>query len=426
MNQCPYCGADIADTDGICPRCGKKTSEPYPADSIPAGAETEQEKDAAAPVDSEDTAAVPVDSEDTAASPGTASADPLIKTAAISADGFSNPAEPQKKRKRRRLLIAIGAAVVILLLIAALALPGGDSGEQNTPAGVTDEQHTGSDGTDTQTAAGSTDVASGSSTDANMPMDSTAASGNADATGSSGAPHTGASGSANAQPNGNSGNQTGSNNAAANNNTGSNNASGSNTGSAAVSNTTQTAADPFAEVVNIINSGSYAMEGTMTSGADNIPVGITFCGDMTRMSTDMDGMVLDMAMADGQIYLINPSNKTYMTLTESLMNMMEMDASDLDASEMRWQLADASTAQKATVTIDGQSVDCYTIGEANGSLKIYMSGSEVVQIDVLNTSGNTTGAYKLTSFRGNITEADILPGDDYSSKNFMSFFMDLM
>ena len=193
MNQCPYCGADIADTDGICPRCGKKTSEPYPADSIPAGAETEQEKDAAAPVDSEDTAAVPVDS-DTAASPGTASADSLIKTAAISADGFSNPAEPQKKRKRRRLLIAIGAAVVILLLIAALALPGGDSGEQNTPAGVTDEQLTGSDGTDTQTAAGSTDVASGSSTDANMPMDSTAASGNADATGSSGVPHTGASG----------------------------------------------------------------------------------------------------------------------------------------------------------------------------------------------------------------------------------------
>ena len=421
MNQCPHCGADITDSDDICPQCGKKIAEPAVQTPPPAVSQPAQTQESSASPQAAESALEPQ-----------ANASP-IKSTAISETGFSDSGDVKKKKIRKRLLLALVAVALVVLFIAALSLSGGDSDDLSAPAGVTDEQFTETGHTNALSDSG--DAAVPSSDNAavtNAATNSTDAAGNA-VVSDTVASQAGVSSSVNTQTDaasgGGSGSQTANQNAAG----GSNNTTGSQTsGNLTADNnagnhtSAQTEANPFAQVVEIINSGHYALDGTMTSGSDNIPIGIIFCGDMTRMSTDMDGMVLDMAMADGVIYLINPSNKTYMTLTESLMNMMEMDASDLDTSEMRWQLADASTAQKTTVPLDGQTVDCYTIGEANGSLKIYMSGSEVVQIDVLNTSGNTTGAYKLTSFRGNITEADILPGDDYSSKNFMSFFMDLM
>ena len=55
-----------------------------------------------------------------------------------------------------------------------------------------------------------------------------------------------------------------------------------------------------------------------------------------------------------------------------------------------------------------------------------MNGDVFLQLDVLDDSGKTTASYRITAFRGGITESDILPSDKYQSQNFLTFFMDLM
>ena len=188
----------------------------------------------------------------------------------------------------------------------------------------------------------------------------------------------------------------------------------------------KTSSDIFAYFVKTLNSGNYAMSGTMTSGGETMPLGMAFCADASRMSVDIEDIAMDLAIADGKTYLINNKNKTYMILSEALAQSMGIDPSDMDMSQAKWTVADASTAVKSQAQLDGKTVDCFTVGSGSGTMKVYISGLDIIRFDKYDSSGKVNAIYRLTSFKGSTTMEDILPGSDYTEKNFMSFFTALM
>ena len=383
MIKCPYCGKAFSEPEtDVCPFCKKELPKCDEDKAMPLPAQPAVQESKEAPP--------------------------------------KEPVDPQTKKRRMIGAIVAVAAVVVILLAVAI---GSRQGNQpvSTESGMTTEDGStigtskdavlsansepiaGADDDGQSTPASSGTIAAGQS--------APAASGEAVSSGAVSAPNVTASAGDNASSGGSS----------SGGNISSGNQQEPSAGQAA-----QPQENPFTRTVNIINSGNYSMAGDMVTGSDSMPVSMTYCGDMIRMGVNVDGMAMDMASVDGTFYMINDEAKTYTTLSQSFMEMMDLDPADLDMSQMKWTLDAPQTAKKSQAELNGKTVDCYTIGANTGQLRIYMTGEVLLQIDVLDDAGKTSASYHITAFRGGITEKDILPADDYESQNFMSFFMALL
>ena len=84
--------------------------------------------------------------------------------------------------------------------------------------------------------------------------------------------------------------------------------------------------------IETLNSGRFLLRGTMRDYTDGETIPITFMksDENIRMSAELSGIALDMAQIDGTIYLISSGKKSYIEMTESIMNTLGLDPDDLD------------------------------------------------------------------------------------------------
>lgn len=188
----------------------------------------------------------------------------------------------------------------------------------------------------------------------------------------------------------------------------------------------KTQAEALDYFINSINRGNYSMTGKMSNGSDSITIGLTYGENGSRISSVFEGIEIEIAVVDKKIYMINTEKKTYMTLTESLVKQLDLDLSELDDSELKWEIAPASTARKSKAEINGKNLDCYELQINGADGKIYFDGNDVKRLEIFKPNGAPDTVYELTSFKGDITKEDLLPGSDYKSQNALSFVMNLM
>lgn len=178
--------------------------------------------------------------------------------------------------------------------------------------------------------------------------------------------------------------------------------------------------------VDSLNNKTYYMHGVMTTGGESIPIGMMFCGNNTRMSAEIEGMLMDMAVVDGVVYVINTEKKTYVTVGQSTMEGMGIDLKEFQTEEINWNLGSPDKATKETANVDGNVWDCYTLSGDAGVTKVYFDGNTVKRFDRLNEDGTIDSSMAIDTFRGNITNKDLVPGSDFEQQDLLTFFKDIL
>lgn len=189
---------------------------------------------------------------------------------------------------------------------------------------------------------------------------------------------------------------------------------------------TKTQAEAFAEFINSLNNSNYYLGGKMNTNGEILNIGLMFCESGSKISTDFEGLPVELAVVDGKIYMINTNKKTYMIFSQELAKQFDIDLSDFDNSDFVWEFSSPSSAEKSKAEINGKTVDCYTLGMGDGIAKVYFDGNTPKRIDKQSNDGKTVTIYEITDFRGNITKNDLLPSKEYKSQNMLSFMMDMM
>ena len=176
--------------------------------------------------------------------------------------------------------------------------------------------------------------------------------------------------------------------------------------------------------IDTLNSGRFGIYGTMSSDGETIPITFIKNGDDVRMSAELSGVALDMASIGGTIFLVSNEKKSYIELTESIMNTLGLDVNDLNL--------DFGTVKSGNELVEGdgeykgKTVKTYTSTAPEGIMKFYVDGENLEKIEMYDLQGNCTTIIETDNVRGDITAADIAIPEDYEKKSYVSFIADLM
>ena len=177
---------------------------------------------------------------------------------------------------------------------------------------------------------------------------------------------------------------------------------------------------------DIYRSGTFYITGSVTdsSGATN-PMEMAVTGDSIYMLTAVSGMQMGVMMGGGKTYLVSPDNRAYMELSGAVLSMLGLDSSKLSASS-NFNFSDLpmlSSADSVTETeLDGAPCDEYLFAAQNGKqTRIYMAGSRLLRIDMLNADGTLANRMSFDSVSGQVPSDRVAPPTYYDKKGLLAF-----
>lgn len=178
------------------------------------------------------------------------------------------------------------------------------------------------------------------------------------------------------------------------------------------------------DMVAGLNSGRFSLVGSMKSDGETVPMTFMLCDGAIRMRTEMSGIELDMAQLDGNMYLISTGNKTYIEMTEAVVNALGLDLGDLDMDIGQVDV-DASV-DWAEREYKGRTVECGITSNADGITEFYTEGGKVVQICVFDLNGVCNTEIGVDEFRTDVTRQELEIPADYKKVSFTAFLADMM
>ncbi len=178
--------------------------------------------------------------------------------------------------------------------------------------------------------------------------------------------------------------------------------------------------------IDAFMSGSYYMVFTTSSDSSESPVEFAISGSDFQMSMDMDGMAMSALYLDGQFYIINPDNSTYISMSETLMSTMGLDTSSFSEVTEAFDMSDIdfTSVERNVVSVDGEDMICYTYSASDVKMNFYLDGTDLVQIEFCDSAGNVTETVDLDDFSATIPD-NMLTVSGYTKSNLLSFFMDM-
>ncbi|MBQ6021074.1 MAG: hypothetical protein IJL26_12955 [Clostridia bacterium] len=178
------------------------------------------------------------------------------------------------------------------------------------------------------------------------------------------------------------------------------------------------------QFVDMLNGGRFGIYGKMTSEGESIPITFLKNGDDIRMSAEMSGIALDMASIGGKMYLISNERKSYIELTDSIMDTLGLDISQLDLDF--GEVATGNELVEDDGQYNGKAVKIYTSTAPEGILKFYVDGDKIAKIEMYDLEGICHTMIETSNVRGDITAADIAIPGDFEKKSYVSFIADIM
>ncbi|MBR5428558.1 MAG: hypothetical protein IK118_09440 [Clostridia bacterium] len=182
--------------------------------------------------------------------------------------------------------------------------------------------------------------------------------------------------------------------------------------------------DTVDKFVDTLNSGKFGIYGKMTSEGESIPIAFVKNGDDVRMSAEMSGISMDMASIGGKMYLVSNEKKSYIELTDSIMDTLGLDISQLDLEF--GQVATGNELIEDDGEYNGKAVKVYTSTAPDGILKFYVDGDDIQKIEMYDLQGICHTMIETSQVRSDISAADIEIPADYEKKSYVSFIADLM
>lgn len=189
---------------------------------------------------------------------------------------------------------------------------------------------------------------------------------------------------------------------------------------------------PVNKIAEILNSGNYRFAGYMPAndGEDPTKMDIMVCGTNMRITTDMDGISIEIRIINNAMYMVNPEKKTYAELSSTIMKTMGLNIDDLNVSELSDALSKGFNTTKnpaaSPANLDGKSVTRYTYDLSDGGrTNLYLDGEKPIKMEKINADGSTT-EYIIEVLEGGITMDDINIQSDLQKQNIASFIVGLM
>ncbi len=172
-------------------------------------------------------------------------------------------------------------------------------------------------------------------------------------------------------------------------------------------------------------SNSFYMVCTVpdSSGTDtNFSIAVS--GSDSEISYDMDSMKIALMNLNGETYLVNPKNNTYINASKTMLSMMGISDEDL-SFDMMWPDKNTKFTFEDS-QYDSNDAVCCTYTDSDGVLtKIYIVDSQIVGIDSCDSSGNAVSSIKVSTLTGSIPE-DQLTLSGKRSAGMMDFVTNLM
>lgn len=172
-------------------------------------------------------------------------------------------------------------------------------------------------------------------------------------------------------------------------------------------------------------SNSFYMVCTVpdSSGTDtNFSIAVS--GSDSEISYDMDSMKIALMNLNGETYLVNPKNNTYINASKTMLSMMGISDEDL-SFDMMWPDKNTKFTFEDS-QYDSNDAVCCTYTDSDGVLtKIYIVDSQIVGIDSCDSSGNAVSSIKVSALTGSIPE-DQLTLSGKRSAGMMDFVTNLM
>ncbi|MCR5041560.1 MAG: hypothetical protein K6C36_05585 [Clostridia bacterium] len=145
----------------------------------------------------------------------------------------------------------------------------------------------------------------------------------------------------------------------------------------------------------IFNSGTFYMEGTMTSGEDvDVPVKMAINPESVYLIsgfTVAENNLIELAilMQGDQKYIIYPVSQQYVELNATAMRIIGLDSSLLEFGMSNFQTDDTSkVSESGTEKIDGKEVSYDVFEAADGtSIRRYVDGDKLVRIETYDAEG---------------------------------------
>jgi hypothetical protein len=177
-------------------------------------------------------------------------------------------------------------------------------------------------------------------------------------------------------------------------------------------------------------SKAFALEGSMESDGELLPIDFAICGDNASMKTSMDNITLKILLFDGETYLVSDEEKTYMALGKAVRKMLGIE--DMDLSEMMASFGDVDidydTVSTYTEVVDGTMYDVlnYPSDDApNTGTRFYLANGELVKM-VTYAAGGDTSALVVNKLTANITNNDLAIPETYEKIGYIEFLSSLM
>lgn len=178
--------------------------------------------------------------------------------------------------------------------------------------------------------------------------------------------------------------------------------------------------------IDMLNSGTFGIYGTMSSDGETIPMTFIKDGSDVRMSAQLSGIEMDLASLDGKIYLISNSKKSYIEMTDSIMNSLGLDLDDMSLDF--GQISNSGGLVEDDAQYNGKAVKTYTSTSQEGFMKFYVDNDDLVKLEMYDPQGRCTTMIEPTQIKGKdqLTAADLAIPEDYEKKSYVSFIADIM
>lgn len=188
------------------------------------------------------------------------------------------------------------------------------------------------------------------------------------------------------------------------------------TGNSGSQNVTVPAGNEF----DILKSGNFYMTGTMIDSTGTVaPLEMAITPTSIYMSSSMDGIDIGILILNGKtMYMIYPKGKTYLEMTDAIMEMTGMNVDEFASSTEFDFSAFGELTNADSVTeevLNGRKCQVYTVESEKEVKKIYLDGKKLVRFASYTTSGKLLSASDITSITGNVPADKSAPPKDYKA-----------
>ena len=187
---------------------------------------------------------------------------------------------------------------------------------------------------------------------------------------------------------------------------------------------------PASSEYDILKSGTFHMSGSMADKTGtSTPMEVAITPDSIYMLSDFSGVPMGMLIKDNKVYMIYPDKRSYLELSDSLMNMAGLDVAELTNSDSvnfgsygKLEEADSVTQ----VVYNGRTCQVYHFKVDSGESRVYMDGTKLVRLASYDTNGKFITSTDITAITSTVPAEKSAPPTSYKAYKGMTGMFSFM